>query len=148
MVYKSLYDELLMRKERERMGSVGQERDVASFNIIDPPAAALEPVSPRRMLLLGGVLIMGLGAGGALAILLHQLHPVFHDARTLSEVTGRPVLGTISMTWLERYRLGRTIDFSSFAIAGMTLLTVFLLIVLLREQLSEFMGAILWQATA
>jgi polysaccharide chain length determinant protein (PEP-CTERM system associated) len=100
--YKSLYDELLLRKERERMGTVGDDQDVVTFNIIDPPSASLEPVAPKRGLLLIVVLVMGFGAGAAVAFLIHKFHPVFHDARTLGEVTGRPVLGVVSMTWLER----------------------------------------------
>lgn len=145
--YKTLYDELLMRKERERMGSVGDQRDVVSFNVIDPPAASLDPVAPKRILLLVGVLLLGLGGGGAVAFLLHQLNPVFHDARSLHSVSERPVLGVVSMTWLERHRLGRTVDFSSFAIAGTSLLVVFAFTVLLREQLVGLMHSIIRQAT-
>lgn len=145
--YKSLYDELLMRKERERMGSVGEERDVVSFNIIDPPSASLDPVAPKRVLFLIGVLLVGLGAGGVLAFILHQLNPVFHDARTLHNITERPVLGVVSMTWLERHRLGRTVDFSSFAIAGTSLLVVFVFSILLRDQFVGIIHSIIWQAT-
>ena len=145
--YRSLYDELLVRKERERMGMAGEERNVVSFNIIDPPAAEFEPVAPKRVLLLVGVLILGLGAGGAVAFTIHQLNPVFHDARTLREVTGRPVLGVVSMTWLERHKVRRRVDFSSFAIASTSLIAVFVVTILLRVQLVGLMHTIIWQAT-
>jgi polysaccharide chain length determinant protein (PEP-CTERM system associated) len=145
--YKSLYDEVLMRKERERMGSAGEERDVVSFNVIDPPAASLEPVAPKRGLLLVGVLILGLGAGGAVAFLLHQLNPVFHDPRTLRTVTGRPVLGVVSMTWLERHKGRRQVDLSSFALASASLIVVFVGAMLLQEQLVGVMHTLMWQAT-
>jgi len=145
--YAALYDELLMRKERERLGTVGEDRDVVSFNVIDPPAAAFEPVAPKRTLLLFGVLILGLGAGGALAFLIHQLNPVFHDARTLRDITGRPVLGVVSMTWLERHKVGRRIDFSSFAMVSVSLIAVFVITVLLKDQLSGLMHTLIWQAT-
>jgi polysaccharide chain length determinant protein (PEP-CTERM system associated) len=145
--YESLYDELLMRKERERMGTVGEDRDVVSFNIIDPPAAAFEPVAPKRVLLLVGVLILGLGAGGAVAFVIHQLNPVFHDAKTLRDITGRPVLGVVSMTWLERHKVGRRVDFSSFAMAGVSLVAVFVMTLLLMDQFVGLMHALIWQAT-
>ncbi len=145
--YKSLYDELLMRKERERMGDVGEDRDVVSFNVIDPPAASIEPVAPKRVLLLVGVLVLGLGAGGAVAFVLHQLNPVFHDARTLRDVTGRPVLGVVSMTWLERYRGRRRVDLSSFTTAAASLVVVFIGTVVLREQLVSIVHTLMWQAT-
>ncbi len=145
--YKVLYDELLMRKERERMGSVGEDRDVVSFNIIDPPAAAFDPVAPKRSLLLIGVLILGLGAGGAIAFIIHQLNPVFHDAKSLRDITGRPVLGVVSMTWLERHKVGRRVDISSFAMAGVSLVAVFVLTILLQDQFVGLMHSLMRQAT-
>jgi hypothetical protein len=136
-----------MKKERERMGTVGEERDVVSFNIIDPPAATFEPVAPKRVLLLVGVLILGMGAGGAVAFMLHQLHPVFHDAGSLRQLTGRPVLGVVSMTWLERHSTQRRIDLSSFAAATTSLVVVFFTAIILREPLVGLMHSLIWQAT-
>jgi polysaccharide chain length determinant protein (PEP-CTERM system associated) len=144
--YQALYNELLERKERERMGTVGEDRDVVSFNIIDPPAATFDPVAPKRVILLLAVLVAGLGAGGAAAFLIHQLNPVFHDARSLHSVTGRPVLGVVSMTWLERHRIARRVDFSSFAVACVSLFGVFVVAILLRDQLVSMMHMLMWQA--
>ena len=143
--YKSLYDELLLRKERERLGTVGEDRDVVSFNITEPPAASFEPVAPRRGLLLAGVLIIGLGLGGMTAFVFHQLNPVFHDARTLHNVTGRPVLGVVSMTWLERHKTARRLDISSFATASASLLIVFVVSVLLKDHIAGFMQVLFIQ---
>ncbi len=133
--YGSLYNELLETKERERMGTVGEDRDVVSFNITEPPAASFDPVAPRRVLLLIGILILGLGTGGGVAFIIHQLNPIFQDARTLRDVTGVPVLGVVSRTWLERHRIGRRIDISSFAVAAASLVAVFVVSVLLNEQI-------------
>ena len=132
--YQSLYDELLMQKERERMGQVGDERDVVSFNVIEPPMVSIDPVAPKRTLFLIGVLLAGIGAAGAFAFVLHQLNPVFHDARTLREISGRPVLGVVSMTWLDRHRMARRISFSSFAMVGVGLFVVFVLTVLFKDE--------------
>ncbi len=145
--YKALYDELLERKERERMGTVGEDRDVVSFNVIDPPAATLEPVAPKRVILLFGVLILGLGVGGAVAFVIHELNPVFHDVRSLRAIIGRPVLGVVSMTWLERHATGRRVDFSSFALACASLLGVFIVVVALKDQLSLAMQLLMFQAS-
>ena len=108
--YQSLYNELLMQKERERMGTVGDERDVVSFNIVEPPAATFEPIAPKRVVLIFAVLVFGLGVGGGVAFLFHQLNPVFHDLNTLRKVSGRPILGVVSMTWLERGRAKRRFE--------------------------------------
>jgi polysaccharide chain length determinant protein (PEP-CTERM system associated) len=123
--YNVLYDEILVRKERERMGKVGEDRDVVSFNIIEPPAAALDPVAPRRAILLIGVFILSMGAGIATAFALHQLHPVFHDVQSLRVLSGQPVLGAISMTWLDRYRYKRRAGMASFMLVGTVLVLLF-----------------------
>ncbi|MEO0575372.1 MAG: XrtA system polysaccharide chain length determinant [Pseudomonadota bacterium] len=135
--YKQLYDDLLMQRERERLGSVGDEQDVVKFNIIEPPAAGFDPVAPMRRVLLAAVLLVGLGAGGALAFVLHQLNPVFHDARSLREITGRPVLGAVSMTWLERKRVERRVRLASLAAATGALFIAFILIVMFDVTLSQ-----------
>jgi len=129
------------------MGTVGEDRDVVSFNIIDPPAAAFVPVAPRRLLLLVGALILGLGAGGMIAFVCHQLNPVYHDAKTLRDITGRPVLGVVSMTWLERHKIRRRVDFSSFALAGTSLVVVFVMTIVLKDQFVGLMHSLIWQAT-
>lgn len=131
--YQSLYNELLMQKERERMGTVGDERDIVSFNIVEPPAATYEPVAPKRGLLILGVLVAGLAIGGGIAFLLHQLNPVFHDVSTLRKVSGRPILGVVSMTWLERGRARRRFDFMCFAGVATGLVFVFLCTVLFQD---------------
>ena len=146
--YKSLYDELLLKKERERMGTVGEDRDVVSFNITEPPAASFEPVAPKRVLLLVGVLIVGLGVGGAVAFILHQLNPVFHEAKSLRTVTGRPVIGVVSMTWLERHKVERRVDFSSFAMVSSSLLILFVISIMLKDQIVVLLQAMFQPVTS
>ncbi len=145
--YKTLYDELLVNRERERMGDIGDQMDVVSFNVIEPPAVSFEPVSPKRGLLLAAVLIFGLGAGGTLAFLLHKFNPVFHDGKTLRDITGRPVLGGVSMTWLERHKVRRRVDFSSFGAVAAGLVIAFFLVVLMQDPAVELMRKVLWTAT-
>ena len=124
--YKELYNEVVIRKERERMGQAGSERDIVTFNIIEPPAASPEPISPKRALLLIGVLILGLGVGGGIAIILHQLNPVFYDLRTLGEVTGYPVIGAISMAWTDMQTRERRVGIGSIAVAASGLFVLFI----------------------
>ncbi len=145
--YRSLYNELLLQKERERLGSVGEERDVVSFNVVEPPSATFDPVAPQRGILLIGVLIAGLGAGGALAFLVHQLNPVFHDAETLQRIAGRPILGVVSRTWLERVRAGRRMDVTKFAAAAAGLVALFLCAVMFQEPGTELVRTLMMAAS-
>ncbi len=94
--YQGLYDEVLLQTERERIGRVGEEQDVVTFNVIEPPHAGHEPVSPPRLVLMLGVFAMALGAAIALAFLLDQLKPTFSSEAKLAKLNV-PVLGSVSL---------------------------------------------------
>lgn len=97
-VVENRHQELLRRWEtlqsKKRLDPI---TDKVQFNILEPPFAAAVPVEPNRPLLLVAVLILALGAGGAVAFALNQLKPVFYNRRVLSRVAGLPVLGSVSM---------------------------------------------------
>lgn len=97
-VTRERYQALLSRLNTAELST---EADAAgsqmSFNIIDPPTTPSSPDGPPRPLYLAALLPLGLGIGGALAYLLHQLRPVFQNRGTLAEWTGRPVLGSVSL---------------------------------------------------
>ena len=115
------------------MGEAGDEREVGSFNIIEPQAAPLDPVSPRRALMLLMTLALGLGAGAGVAYLKHTGHPIFSDVHALRHFSGRPVLGAISMTWIQEHRTQRFLSLASFSAAGALLMFLFVLAVLLQD---------------
>lgn len=124
-VTRERYTALVDRAERAKLGDQAEETEAVRFEIIDPPSSAFEPVSPKRPMLLAGVLIAGIGAGCALAFLLHQLRPVFSSSRTLSEITGLPILGVVSMTWIDRYQQGQRRAYVAYSSAFVLLLLVF-----------------------
>lgn len=103
-VTKAQYNELLQRLERANVSGGAEERGVAKFNIVDPPSVGFNPVFPNRPLFLAAVFVIGIGMGGAVAYLLHMFKPVFVDGRSLSEITGVPVLGSVARTWVELQR--------------------------------------------
>lgn len=146
--YRSLYDELLEQRERERLATAGEDRDVVTFNITEPPAAGLDPVAPMRALFLSGVLVVGLGFGAVLAWLINQLNPVFHDAQSLRNFAHRPVLGVVSVTWLERDRVKRRLNMMSFATASVTLMFVCGLLIVFQDQLVVFVDTLLLDKSA
>jgi len=146
--YRSLYDELLEQRERERLATAGEDRDVVTFNITEPPAAGLDPVAPMRALFFSGVLVVGLGFGAVLAWLINQLNPVFHDAQSLRDFAHRPVLGVVSVTWLERNRVKRRLNMMSFATASVTLMFVCGLLIVFQDQLVVFVDTLLLDKSA
>lgn len=130
---QATYDELRGLLEQEVIASRKQEAAVLNFRLIDPPFVGSKPVSPLRELMLGVVFVLSLGAGAAFAWLLHLLKPVFHDVSDLSEATGLPVLGAVSMTWIDRHRAERKFELASYAVAATVLLVAFVAVFVLRE---------------
>ncbi|MBL8464766.1 MAG: chain length-determining protein [Thauera sp.] len=97
-VHKSNYDQLVSRRESANIAAeMSTQSGIADFRIIDPPTLPTKPSAPNRLLLLPLAALVGLGAGFALTFLISQLRPAFSDARQLREITGLPVLGTVSM---------------------------------------------------
>jgi hypothetical protein len=124
-VTKANYDALLERLERAKLTDQASATGTVKFEVIDPPAAKYEPVAPKRALLSTGVLVAALGAGLALAFVLNQLNPVYSSARTLAQVTGLPVLGSVSLTWADAVRATVRREARVYAIAVGVLLVVY-----------------------
>jgi polysaccharide chain length determinant protein (PEP-CTERM system associated) len=119
------YRELVDRLQTARLSERADETGIVKFEVVDPPAAGFTPAAPNRKLLLAAVLIASLGAGGALAYLLHQLRPVFNNTRSLAEITRLPVLGAISMTWMDRRKIESRMRKFAFGAAAAALLLAF-----------------------
>jgi polysaccharide chain length determinant protein (PEP-CTERM system associated) len=96
-VQKKTYDSLLTRRAAAGMGMDVQDTGGARFRVIDPPRVSPEPVAPTRVMLLGIACVVSIGAGLAASLVASQLRPIFHDAKTLREISNRPVLGMVSM---------------------------------------------------
>jgi polysaccharide chain length determinant protein (PEP-CTERM system associated) len=122
---KERYAAFVDRAERAKIGDQAEETDAVRFEVLDPPAARMEPVSPNRPLLLVVGLLFGLACGAGLAVLLHQLRPVFTSSRILTEVTNLPVLGVVSETWLDKHRQSRRKELIRYSMAAGALLFVF-----------------------
>jgi hypothetical protein len=73
-------------------------------------------VPPSRVALLGIALAAALLVGLAASFAASQILPTFHDARSLREVSMRPVLGTITMLPTDALMRGRRR--SAFLFAG------------------------------
>ncbi len=97
-VNKKNYESLVSRRESASIsGDMQLVSGVADFRLIDPPRVSPQPVAPNRKLLLPIVLLLALGAGAGAAFVAKELRPTFYDRRALSEITGLPVLGTVSL---------------------------------------------------
>ncbi len=99
-VLKSSHSELMERLESSRITEDADNKASAvSFRIVDPPVVPSSPSGPNRELFSSGVLVAGLLFGVGIAFLLFQLRPTFDNRNVLNEITGLPVLGSVSMIW-------------------------------------------------
>ncbi len=103
-VTRGQYQALVERLNRAKLSDKAEATGVVRFQVVDPPTGSDQPVSPDRTRLILVVLLGGLAAGIGVAYLMHQIRPVFASARQLAELTQLPVLGVVSMTWLERHQ--------------------------------------------
>ncbi|MDO9161145.1 MAG: hypothetical protein Q8N35_14100 [Methylococcaceae bacterium] len=95
---KSNYENLLASREQARMTEkVGDQAEALKFKIADPPNTPLKPSSPNRSLFYTGILVGGIVLGLCVSFLIHLLRPTIMTPLQLRQVTGLPVLGTVSM---------------------------------------------------
>ena len=140
--YQTLYDQVLVEAERERIGRVGEESDVVTLNIVEPPIATPGPVSPPRSLLLLGVFLAALGVAGGVAYLLSQLQPVFQDGPELSRAFDLPVLGTVAA---ENHVSQLTQARVSFWVVLVGLLPAFLVVLTFQNQGASVVAGLVQQ---
>ncbi|MGI4950384.1 MAG: XrtA system polysaccharide chain length determinant [Janthinobacterium lividum] len=116
-VLRKNYDDLTVRRESMRISNAADvEGDKVKVQIIDPPTIPQNPVAPKRILLITGVLAAGLGAGGALAFLLVQMDQSFHSTEDLRQL-GFPVVGGVSMLAAAMPFSRRLLSVATFAMA-------------------------------
>ena len=117
-VLRRNYDDLLARRESMRISSAAEaDGDKVKVQIIDPPQVPQNPVAPKRVLLVSGVLAAGFAAGIGLALLLVQMDQSFHTVEELRTL-GFLVVGGVSF-------LGETVPFGRRALAiGVFMLAV------------------------
>lgn len=123
---KSNYNQLLSRREQARMSeNIEQNTDSVKFRIVDPPQVPTKPAAPNRILLSSGVLFAGLIFGGGVAVFLSLLRPPFTTSQKLRDITGVPVLGTVSMNWIPEIKRQKWRRFWGFVASLTALLIVF-----------------------
>jgi polysaccharide chain length determinant protein (PEP-CTERM system associated) len=128
-VIKTRYDKLLERRESAQISGDVEASDVAmGFRVIDPPQVPLAPTAPNRPRLMSLVLLAALAGGLAVAFLIGQIKTTFNDERTLREVSGLHVLGTIAMAWTDSQRKHRARGLVALLLSILSLLSAYLAI--------------------
>jgi hypothetical protein len=64
---------------------------------------------------------------------MSRINPVFDSLSSLEAITGLPVLGAVSATWLDRHRQQRRKELIRVAAAGAALVAVFIVVLAARD---------------
>nr|WP_298928180.1 XrtA system polysaccharide chain length determinant [uncultured Erythrobacter sp.] len=128
VLQKNYEDRLQDREELRTRGNVVDETSQYKFDLIDPPVVPQKPAAPNRPLLLLGVLIVGLGAGAAVAYGMGQIKSAFATPQKLERTFDLPVIGSISLTISEAARAFERKRLKQFAGACAGLVGVFVIL--------------------
>jgi protein tyrosine kinase modulator len=142
-VTRSQYQALVERLDRTRLSEEAEATGVVRFEVIDPTSASFLPVAPNRPRLLLVVLLAGLAVGAGVAYGLHMLRPVFRTPRQLTDVTGLPVLGAVSMTWLDQFHAKERRAFMVYGAVAASLVAVAAVVLLVQAQASRLIQQLL-----
>lgn len=143
-INQTQYQQLLQRLESARLTDEADRSEDLKVKIIDPPVLPILPAAPKRGLLLIGVMLAGLGAGGGLAWLLSQLQPAFSNLRELRKLVKLPILGSISQVELAHKAGFRDwMAVGGYAAATAGLFVAFGIVFLVQNQAAELGQALL-----
>jgi polysaccharide chain length determinant protein (PEP-CTERM system associated) len=142
-VTKGQYETFLRRLESARISEEAEESsDEITFRVMDPAAAPLLPTGPPRTLLFGAVLAMAFAFGGGIALVMHQMHPVFGNSKALGSYLELPVLGTVGVWTSVATTRAKQLQYVSVSLAMIALLTVFVSVVMGQEVAVELISRI------
>jgi len=122
------YQRLLESKEMANLTQTLENRgENVQFRVVEPARVPSSPAGPNRPLFYTAVLGVALGAGLGLAFVVSQLRPVFDSRKQLRDVTGFPVLGSLSLSSLPGHGVGvrDRLELSMFILTSSLLLAAY-----------------------
>ena len=104
-VIRKNYDQLVARRESASLGvKLDESSQLADFRVVDPPRLAPSAVFPARVHVAVLAVLLAAAAGIGSALLVDLLLPTLDNAKSLEELTGRPVLGVVSLSKTQEWR--------------------------------------------
>ncbi len=95
-VVSANHQEMLERRESARLSEdlEASSSDVI-FRVIEPPFVPTAPSEPDKLLLNAAVLLASVLVGAGVALLISLINPVISNTRTLTNISGFPLLGVV-----------------------------------------------------
>jgi polysaccharide chain length determinant protein (PEP-CTERM system associated) len=140
-VTKSQYQALVERLAKANLGKDAEATGSAVLlEVLNPPTAALNPVAPKRPLLVALVFLAGIAGGAALAWLLSKFNPVFNHSRELEEITKYPVLGVVSLSTLKEFHVAVRQSYLRFGAVAAGLVFTFLALLIVSQRIPNLLA--------
>jgi polysaccharide chain length determinant protein (PEP-CTERM system associated) len=120
------HQELLERREAAKLSQdVEQNASDVNFRVVDPPFVPFKPSEPNKFLLNSAVLVLALGIGAAFALLASLIKPVVVDQRSLTRLTGLPLLGSVTLIPSPEQKKRDAVALMAFSSLTLALILVF-----------------------
>jgi polysaccharide chain length determinant protein (PEP-CTERM system associated) len=142
-VTRAQYDALVQRLETARLSEDADRTGIVRFEVIDPPVASLRPVAPNRGLLIAAALVLGLGAGGAVAYARNLARPIFTTPEQLVAATGLPLAGSVGLAHPTTFLTERARDQRKLILVGSALLVAFIVVRTTSLIVTSFLQSVL-----
>ena len=113
------YESMVTRRETAALGvKLDESSQLAEFRVVEPPRVSPAPVFPSRLHLAAIALVLSIAAGLGAAMLVDALSPTLVEAEDLRRLTGRPVLGAMTVLSTADSQLTQRRSGLSFAAAA------------------------------
>lgn len=125
-INKENYEKLVASRESAKLsGDLNTTTEMLTFRVVDPPSVPLIPAGPNRVRLFSLLFVLAIAFGVAGAILMSKIRPTFLSHVDLLEITGLPILGTVSMKWTDAELKRQRRSAIGFSVSGFVLLLFF-----------------------
>ena len=97
-VIRKNYDQMVARRESATLGlKLDESSQLAEFRVVEPPRVSPAPTFPSRLHLALLAIVASLAAGIAATVLADRMRPTIDGVALLRQISGRTVLGSISI---------------------------------------------------
>lgn len=122
-VMRKNYESLVARRESASIGAkLGEASGYADFRVVEPARVSDRAAFPSRLHLGLLSIAVTIAAGVAAALLVENLRPAVDEISILAALSGRPVLGSVSLvTTPVGLRAGQRADMRFWAACGLLL---------------------------